>query len=75
MRRPLTPRLITLAFLWVGGGLLLSASECTTPEATPEPGQPLTWAEQHQLNLQQAEINHDHGKQEKCRPGNNCMSF
>jgi len=46
--------------LGICGGLLLSLSACATqPPPPPVPGQPLTWAQQHVLNVQRAQEEHD----------------
>jgi hypothetical protein len=53
---------------WIGGILLLSA--CQPPVPPPVPGQPLTWAQKHQLDLQQAQEMHDRRRQDRpCGPG------
>jgi len=61
----------------VGTGLLLAAGALTlsacSPVPPPVPGQPLTWAQQHQLDLQQAQDMHDRRRQDRpCHP-NDCF--
>jgi len=51
MSRRKTVRWFGTALFWISGGLLLSASSCVVPEPQPKPGQPLTWAEQHRLDM------------------------
>ena len=60
MSRPSTLRWLATAPLWISGALLLSASSCVTPEVQPVPGQKLTWAQQHHLDmLKYQQINND----------------
>jgi hypothetical protein len=59
------------ALAWGAGAVLLSASQCTTPIPPPVPGQPLTWAQQHQIDLQEAQDEHLNRRQnDGCAP--NC---
>lgn len=60
IRRTASLRGTSAALFWICGGLLLSASSCTPqPPPPPAPGQPLTWAQQHELNVQRAQEEHD----------------
>ena len=52
------------------GALTLSACQTVPP---PVPGQPLTWAQRHQLDLQEAQDMHDRRRQDRpCHP-NDCF--
>jgi hypothetical protein len=65
-----TLRAVGTALVWAGSIVMLSA--CQPPVPPPVPGQPLTWAQQHQLDLQQAQEMHDRRRQERpCGP-NDC---
>jgi hypothetical protein len=52
-------------FVLVGAATLAA---CQPPAPPPVPGQPLTWAQQHQLDLQEAQDMHDRRRQDRCSP-------
>jgi len=62
-----------------GTGLFLAIgvttlAACQPPAPPPVPGQPLTWAQQHQRDLQEAQDMHDRRRQDRpCRP-NDCFN-
>ena len=63
-----TPRLIGLALIVTASSLLLSA--CVAPQASPPlaPGQKLTWAEQHALDVKKYQELGDARRQDRpCR--------
>ena len=67
-----TLRATGTALIWLGSIVMLSA--CQEPVPAPVPGQPLTWAQQHQLDLQEAQDLHDRRRQERpCGP-NDCKN-
>jgi len=60
MHRTVSLRGLGAVPLLICGGLLLSASSCTPqPPPPPLPGEPLTWAQQHELNVARAQEEHD----------------
>ena len=66
-----SPRTALMASLCLSGAVLLSACQPAPPP--PIPGQPLTWAQQHQLDLAEAQEMHDRRKQDHpCAP-HDCM--
>jgi outer membrane biogenesis lipoprotein LolB len=60
-----------------GSGLVLAAAalliSACSPVPPPVPGQPLTWQQKHQLDLQEAQEMHDRRRQDRpCHP-NDCF--
>jgi outer membrane biogenesis lipoprotein LolB len=52
-------RIPHLSVLAVAAALMLGACSNQIPAPQPVAGQPLTWAQQHQAALQQAQIDHE----------------
>lgn len=66
------PRWLTPALLCLTSGLLLSA--CITPQSPPPaPGQKLTWAEQHAIDVQKYQELRDARHQERPCHLKSCM--
>jgi starvation-inducible outer membrane lipoprotein len=66
MRNRNTLRITGTTLFWTAGILMLSACQPVPP---PVPGQPLTWAQQHQLQVQEAQEMHDRRRQDRpCAP-------
>jgi hypothetical protein len=60
--------------VWASVAVTLAA--CQPPIPEPVPGQPLTWAQKHQLDLQEAQDMHDRRKVDRPCGGNpkDCMN-
>lgn len=71
MKKHTLVRVVGTGLIVAAGALTLSACQTVPP---PVPGQPLTWAQQHQIDLQQAQEMHDRRRQDRpCGP-NDCVN-
>jgi hypothetical protein len=66
MNKRILSRVVGAALLGLVGGAALAGCQPAPPP--PVPGQPLTWAQQHQIDLQVAQDMHDRRRQDRCSP-------
>jgi len=66
MKKRILPRMAGAVLLGLIAGATLAACQPAPPP--PVPGQPLTWAQQHQIDLEVAQEMHDRRRQDRCQP-------
>jgi hypothetical protein len=69
MNNSMASRGLRAALLVFSGALLFGLAACNNSYGPPVAGEPLTWGQQHYLNVQKAQANHDSGRNDRNSSG------
>jgi hypothetical protein len=65
MKNSIASRGLRAALLAFSGTLLFALAACNNGYGPPVAGEPVSWGQQHYLNVQKAQANHDSGRSDR----------